>query len=215
MRTIHLYGKLAEEFGSTFKVRANTIGACVSILEANFRGRFVKYILSGQYRVVAGKSIEDEKGIHFDNSLVKSELTLGSKDLHIMPVAEGSGGGGNFFKIVLGVALIAAAVFMPAGAAFSGYALGTGAAGTLSLSWSSVALFGASLIFQGAAGLLTPTPKISAGQYAERNAVDSRPSFIFNGAVNSTEQGGPVTVIYGRMVVGSVVISGGITAEQI
>lgn len=214
MRTVYLYGKLAEEFGPSFRVRGNTIGACVSVLEANFRGKFIRGVMNGYYRVVAGASLDDINGIQFDNALVKQELSLGSKDLHIMPVAEGSGGGGGFFKIVLGVALIAAAAFLPAAGAFSGYALGSAASG-FAVSWSSVALMGASLIFQGAASLLTPTPKVSAQQYTERNSVDARPSFIFNGAINTTEQGGPVTVIYGRMVVGSTVISGGITAEQI
>lgn len=214
MRTIHLYGRLAEEFGPSFTVRGNTIGACISILEANFPGRFMRGVMNGYYRVVAGASLDDVKSIQFDNDLVKAELNLGSKDLHIMPLPEGAGGGGGFFKIVLGVALIAAAAFLPAAGAFTGYALG-GATGGFAISWSSVALFGASLIFQGVAGLLSPTPKVSAQQYTERNSVDARPSFIFNGAVNTTEQGGPVPAIYGRMTVGSTVISGGITAEQI
>ena len=220
MRNVYFYGALAEKYGPVLRLRGNTIGAIIKLMEANYPGQFLKGIMHGYYRVVAGKSVDDEKGIHFDNDLVRRNLTLGSKDLHIMPVPEGSGGGG-FFKVVLGVTLIAAAfILAPAvvgvGAAATG---GLGATafsiGSFGISYGSIALFGLNLVLGGIAGMLTPTPKIGGGEYAQRESADARPSFIFNGAVNTVEQGGPVPVIYGRMVVGSTVISGGIVAEQI
>lgn len=214
MRNVYLYGSLAEQYGGQFRLRGNTVGSIVKLLDANFPG-FSKGIIYGQYRVVAGKSIDDEKATHFDNDMVRSHLTLGSKDLHIMPVAEGSGGG---LRIVLGIALIAAAFyFAPAVVGALGPTQGLGAAaisfGSFSISYQSIALFGASMVLGGISQLLTPTPKVN--DYGSREAADERPSFIFNGAVNTVEQGGPIPVIYGRMRVGSTVISGGITAEQI
>ncbi len=44
---------------------------------------------------------------------------------------------------------------------------------------------------------------------------ESRNSYVFNGAVNVTTQGGPVPVGYGRMIVGSVVASMGITVREL
>ncbi len=220
MRNIYLYGELAEKYGKVFRLRANTIGAAVKLLEANFPG-FQKNIISGRFRVVAGKSVEDENGINFDNELVRSRLNLGSKDLHIMPVPAGAGG--NTFRIVLGVALIAAAFYFAPGIPLQGaMADGSVMGGTAGTSWgatafslpvfgavhySSIALLGASLILGGVSGLLTP--KISS------SSADQRASFIFNGAANTVQQGGPVPVVYGRMMVGSTVISAGITVEQI
>jgi len=40
-------------------------------------------------------------------------------------------------------------------------------------------------------------------------------SYVFNGAVNTTAQGHPVPVGYGRMIVGSAVISAGIDVDEI
>ena len=49
---------------------------------------------------------------------------------------------------------------------------------------------------------------------AESNGPDERPSFLFDGATNVTEQGGPVPVVYGRIRVGSVLIAGALTTVE-
>jgi predicted phage tail protein len=46
-----------------------------------------------------------------------------------------------------------------------------------------------------------PNPDQAAQEAATKN------SFLFNGAVNTVEQGGPVPLVYGRAMVGSTVIS--------
>jgi predicted phage tail protein len=45
--------------------------------------------------------------------------------------------------------------------------------------------------------------------------VDRKPSFLFYGAVNASTQGTAVPLVYGRMRVGSVVISAGVEAIEI
>lgn len=213
MRQLFLYGDLAEQYGPCFTIRANTVASAVRLMEANFKGKFMRGIIDGTYRVIAGNSIDDEHAIHFDNELVRKGLNLGSKDLHIIPVPAGSGG---FFRVVLGVALIAAAFyFAPAvvGAAGPTLGMGTSLGIGFGLTYSSVAMFGLSLALGGISQLLTPVAKV--GNYSSRESADERPSYLFNGAVNTVEQGGPVPVIYGRMRTGSVVISGGIKSEDI
>lgn len=42
----------------------------------------------------------------------------------------------------------------------------------------------------------------------------NQPSYVFNGAVNTESQGHPVPLCYGRMRVGSAVISAGIEADD-
>jgi predicted phage tail protein len=44
---------------------------------------------------------------------------------------------------------------------------------------------------------------------------DNLPSYAFNGAVNTAQQGNPVPIGYGRMVVGSQVIAAGLYVESI
>ena len=72
-------------------------------------------------------------------------------------------------------------------------------------------MFGVSLALSGVSALLTPTPHVPdlAATQQDKN------SFFFNGPVNVIQQGGPVRVVYGRMRVGSTVISSGLNVEQI
>jgi predicted phage tail protein len=144
-----------------------------------------------------------------------------------VPVPTGAGKGKGIGKIVLGVALIAASVFMAgtttaAAAAAAGsttaaeaaIAGGTAAGGSLlGLSFGQMASFGLTMVLGGVSQLLTVAPKVN--DYSSRNAPDQRPSFLFNGPVNVSEQGGPVPLVYGRVRVGSIVVSSGLKAEQI
>lgn len=69
-----------------------------------------------------------------------------------------------------------------------------------------------SLAIQGIVSALFAPPKPSIGS-SERP--ENAPSYVFNGAVNTVAQGHPVPVGYGRLRVGSQVISAGLSAEQI
>lgn len=55
-----------------------------------------------------------------------------------------------------------------------------------------------------------PKPSVSGSERPE-----NKPSYVFNGPVNTTQQGHPVPVGYGKLRVGSQVISAGLYAEQI
>lgn len=59
------------------------------------------------------------------------------------------------------------------------------------------------------------SPKTAADDAASRERPDQRPSFFFDGPVNTSTQGLPVPIICGRVKCGSVVVSAGMTAEQI
>jgi predicted phage tail protein len=82
---------------------------------------------------------------------------------------------------------------------------------------------GASLALGGVASLLTPVPRTAgpgaAGAMASANSAkadnnDPRNS-SFSSIQNTTRQGVPVPVIFGRRIVGSVVISGAIFVDQV
>lgn len=70
---------------------------------------------------------------------------------------------------------------------------------------------GASMALGGVVQMLSPQQSSNS---ADAERPKNRPSYNFNGPVNSTAQGHPVPLCYGRMIVGSAVISAGIETRQ-
>lgn len=123
--------------------------------------------------------------------------------IRIVPAVGGAGGGGG--QILLGAALVGLS-FVP----------GLNVAivpGLLATTYSSLAFsLGVSMIIGGVSQALASSPK-AAGQPSERP--DNQPSYAFNGPVNTTGQGNPVPILYGRLRVGSQVISAGLSVAQL
>jgi predicted phage tail protein len=72
---------------------------------------------------------------------------------------------------------------------------------------------GATMILTGVAQLISPQPTMSP---LERGREAARlESFSFSGIVNTSQQGLPVPIIYGRAFAGSAVISAGLDAVQL
>jgi len=208
LKTIHLYGKLADEYGSAFELDVATPAEAIRALAANFP-TFYKTLYGGEYRVMRGPPEEDF-------ALNEDQLTLGLgrvSDLHIIPMPAGSKKSG-IIKVILGVALIAISIFVPPAGIAAGGTLAAGFAGEIALgvTYGAVAALGASLVLAGAAQLLSPAPK---ADYGGREKPDERASFFFNGPVNTVEQGGPVPIVVGRMEVGSVLVSAGLVISRI
>jgi predicted phage tail protein len=57
--------------------------------------------------------------------------------------------------------------------------------------------------------LLTPIPKIGGAED------DPRKSYSFSGVQNVSRQNVPVPIVYGEMIVGSIVISAGISTDKV
>ncbi len=100
---------------------------------------------------------------------------------------------GGLFQIVLGAVLIAAS-FVPGLSAFAPVLLHMGLA----------------MVMGGVVQMLSP----QATGLGTGDTGDNGASYNFNGAVNTQAQGNPVPLLYGRMIVGSSVISAGIYAED-
>lgn len=109
--------------------------------------------------------------------------------IQIVPVVAGAGG--PVARILTGIALIAISFFVPFAAPLL---LG----------------LGASLVLGGVAQLLTPVPKIGQG---EDSVTDTKRSYNFSGIQQTSRAGTPVPLIYGKTLVGSVVISAGISDD--
>jgi predicted phage tail protein len=71
---------------------------------------------------------------------------------------------------------------------------------------------GAGLMLGGVVQLLSPQRR---GGSEAKGTDNGLPSYAFNGAVNTTQQGLPVPLVYGRIMTGSAVISAGMTVDDI
>lgn len=199
LRDIILHGALGAEFGERFRLDVATPAEAVRALILQVKG-FRSRIRGGSYRVIKAPARE----------LGERELALRlgrANELHIVPVPAGAASG--LGKIIAGVALVAAAFAAPylAPTLFAGTGALAGALGTTGLTITGVtASIGFSLALGGVAAMLAPSPKGNPNQNA---------SFLFGGQLNITGQGGPVPLLYGTFLTGSVVISAGLEIQQL
>ncbi|WP_448645627.1 tail assembly protein [Pseudomonas mohnii] len=132
----------------------------------------------------------------------ETELTLkGTTEIRIVPVIAGSKSSG-MFQTITGVAMIVV------GAAINYFSGG-------SLAWLGTPMMqvGVAMTIGGVIQMLSPVPKAPSQQ--DQASTENKPSYLFNGAFNSTQQGLPVPVVYGQMLVGSSVVAVGTWAEAI
>lgn len=202
MRKVYLYGHLAEQFGPMFELSVLTAGEALRALSANFP-TFVGAMKEGSYEVIRGEPSEF-KGLWIGLEDV-NEFKLGQADLHIVPCVTGSKNSGGIIKVVLGVALIGAALFFSGGALAAPIMGGGGLLG--GFTYGNLAMIGLSLALAGVSQLLTPKQKTEEGKNDE--------SFTISGPGNAYDQGNPIPLIYGEGIFGSQLISGGIDIENI
>ena len=125
-------------------------------------------------------------GKYIGDEGVHSEV---NSTLHLTPVVKGAGKNGGLLQVVVGIVMIVAAVFYPP---LAPYAAAMISAGT-------------GLILGGVAQLLTKMPKTEGFKDS-----DDLKSSSFSNLANMTAQGAPVPLIYGKMMVGSKVLSQGV-----
>ena len=198
LRTIKLGGVLGKKFGRVHKLAVATPAEAIRalcVLHQGFREFLERSHENGiGYKFVIGK---DE----LKSETLKDDVHI-ERDAHatfmLSPVMVGSKS--SFGQILLGAVLVVAAFWT------AGWSLA--AMGTFG---SSMAMMGASMILGGVSQMLSPTPK--AGEPREADA--NKPSYLFNGAVNTVAQGQPVPILYGKLIVGSAVVSAGITSQDI
>lgn len=205
MRTVRLNGALGKKYGRIHKLAVGTPAEAVRALCANYP-EFYGDLSKSHEQGIAYKCILDRERV--------GDAALGhpiSKSFSITPVVVGAGKIGT---IILGIALIATAflTFGASLAAASGTVLSTATMSTatigfLGLTYANVAWLGVAITLSGISQLLAPTIKKPTSGTIDQNN-------YFNGAVNSTAQGIPVPIGYGRLIIGSAVISAAITVED-
>ena len=204
MKVVKVYGALREQLGQCrFEFVADTPVQALKALLVNFPG-LEKWLLDSEKHGVAYRVTVGNQPVHNDDVsglfLPWSEQEVFS----ITPVLMGAGNGVG--SILLGVALVAASIFIP-GAAAIGFGLQFGA---ISL---GVGVIGAGLILIGVSQMISPTPKPPG--LREQNDAVRLESNAFSGIVNTTRQGVAVPIAYGRVFAGSVVLSAGLDVDQV
>lgn len=188
MTTVLLYGHLREKFGHRHEFEIKSAAEAIQALKANFSDferHIVKYNLPG-YQVFVGDSSIPGEEFHCQTS----------KTIKIVPVVAGASSK-DVFNIIIGTLLIVYGG--PAAASAWGATAG-----------QIVVSVGVALVLQGVGGLLYSPPKVPERDERPEN----QPSHVFGGAVNTTAQGNPVPICYGKLRVGSQVISVGLSTEQ-
>lgn len=194
LREVRLSGRLGTRFGRRHRLAVSSAAEAIRalcVLIPGFEYELAESEVHGvRFACFVGKRNIGEADLRHP---------VGADPIRIVPVLAGAKNGG-LFQTILGAALIAVSFFIPPAGAF----------GVAALSSSAVGAIGFSLALGGIVQMLSPQQRgLSARDSPENGA-----SYNFNGAVNTSAQGNPVPLLYGRMIVGSSVISAGIYAED-
>lgn len=175
-RKIYLEGEIGELFVKEFEADVSNLKDIVDLLDANFEGKFRKYLQeSGDRGVdfaleVEGKEMEENE----------RTLPLKEGDFTLTPVPRGSKS--KWMRIIIGVALMAVGYVSPDFLAF----------GSFSATQVGFAMFsmGLNLTLTSLAMADAPDPSVD----------DSGPqSYLFNGSEQNIVEGDPVPLLYGRL----------------
>lgn len=190
VRTVRLYGVLGSTFGREFQLSVASPKEAIRALCVIVPGieRFLN--TSKQrgltYAVFSGKRNLNDDELSMDQS---------TADIRIAPVILGSKRGG-IFQTILGVALVAV------GAVASYF--GGGAVGV------PLMQFGAAMALGGVVQMLSP----QTTGLASKQSADNKASYAFGGVTNTTAQGNPVPLLYGKRRIGGAIISAGIYVDD-
>lgn len=185
MVNVRFYGSL-KQFGTEFRLDCKTPAEVVQALTSQIP-KLRQFIQQGLFTVRVGRE-------YLDNRYLEQGLNQHLKDdstVHFTPVLKGSKKAGLFQTIVGAVMVVVGAFTSWAG----GAALIAGGIG---------------LIAGGVAQMLTKMPSMSTGKDAER-----KQSTSFSNLSNMAAQGRPMPLAYGRIRVGSLIISQGVETMDI
>ena len=211
MKVVKVYGALRKRLGQCrFEFDVATPAQAIKALCVNFSG-LEKWLIDSEkdgvgYRVTIGKE-------HITDDLSPLVMPWSEKEVFsITPVVAGAGRGAG--SILAGIALIGlSAVSFGAGGAFAG-AFGTAGigAGASGAAIGSIALLrvGAYLTLSGIAQAISPQPEPSSLDESVQLE-----SFTFSNVVNTSRQGMAMPIAYGRLFVGSAVLSSGLDVDQV
>ena len=218
MKVVKVYGALRKRLGQCrFEFDVATPAQAIKALCVNFPG-LDKWLIDSEkdgvgYRVRIGKEVVKEE------DMTPLVMPFSEKEVFtITPVVVGAGGdrqGSGFGQILFGAALVATAV-VTGGTSLAfgatGFGLASGVTATTGLSLAIAAgNIGVGLVLTGIAQAISPQPELNT-TLDESVQLES---FTFSNVVNTSRQGMPCPIAYGRVFVGSAVLSTGLDVDQV
>ncbi|MBJ9075022.1 MULTISPECIES: tail assembly protein [Citrobacter] len=194
MTTIRLGGQLGKLFGKVHHRLIRTTGEAGRALAATIPG-FEAYMRSSRargltYAVFRGKDNIGKDDLEYPNV---------GREIRIVPVAMGSKKAGLLQTILGAVLVVVGYIGVTLGQAWGGAA------------WGPVAMnLGAGLMAGGVIQMLSP----QAAGLASKQDADNKASYAFGSVTNTTAQGYPVPLCYGKRRIGGAIISAGIYVED-
>ena len=196
---VKLYGDLADFVGhKELEAVIHSTADAIKFLICNFP-KVEAYMANRHYKVLVDKEELTTDKIHYP---------IGKSEVSIVPIISGAGGD-NTTTILLGVALVGAAIIAPGAGMVGLQFAATGAAPSALM--ASIGNIGLGLLILGTSNILFPQEQPEDFE----NDQDPRISFSFSGVQNTSRAGTSVPIVYGEMVTGSVVISAGIDTDQV
>ena len=190
IREVYLHGALGRQYGRRYRLDVASPAEAVRAL-CTLRPGLREALREGYWRVVVGAP-------HVRNTIALAHvhMSVGAQAIHLVPATQPRGGDLlSIGEIVVGVALVVASYWTGGATLMPGLALVAG----------------------GIAGLITEAPQLEAGQQATDTATrpEDRPSFFFQGVTNNSVQGGPVPLVFGTHLTGSIVVGASIANQAI
>lgn len=191
MIRLHLYGQLATDYGEYMDISAKTPREAVTAL-AYQCPKYKDHLINHNWHIVLGKQENDIKEQELD-------LNLGNyQEVHLIPEIMGQGKWGT---------TIVGAVLFVVGAVITYGSWGAASGVGVKMMW-----MGGAMMLGGLIAATTSVPGVGDTRVEEE---DKRASFLFSGAVNTSTQGLPIPRGYGRLLIGSAVVSASVYAEEI
>ena len=191
IKKLKVYGTLRKFLGQAeFEVDLNTPIEAISFLKCNFKG-VEEHMAKQHYTIQCGSKI-----------ITEDLLNLSTQDdIKIIPLVHG-----NIFPAIFGAGLFFAGSFVASTfTVFAGTFLG-------GLLVSGLKYFGTTLIIGGITEMLTPQVSNRApvsGQSSQDPAALAA-NYSFTGLTNVSNAGVPINLVYGEILVGSIVVSNGV-----
>ena len=192
-KKIKVYGTLRKFLGQAeFEVDLNTPREAISFLVCNFKG-IEKHMADQLYTIQVGARVVTEDLFNFRSQ----------EDIKIIPVVHG-----NFVGLLLGVGAILG------GSAVSGI---TTAFIGQQLIATALTTIGTSMVIDGVTSMLTPQqePVSAVSQQSSLDPSALASNYSFTGLTNISNAGIPVNLVYGEILVGSIVVSNGVDTVQV
>jgi predicted phage tail protein len=220
MKVVKVYGALRKRLGQCrFEFDVATPAQAIKALCVNFPG-LEKWLIDSEkdgvgYRVAVSKEKITEQ------DLTPLLMPFSDKEVFsITPVIAGAGRGTG--AILAGVGLIALAIVTQGGSlAFTAGGFSAVGAGGTAVGFGAAAFgtklaivagnLGVALVLGGIAQSLSPQPELNS-TLDESAQLES---FTFSNVVNTSRQGMPCPIAYGRLFVGSAVLSSGLDVDQV